>query len=146
MFLYGNIAGIAGWWQYVAANGMDQFALTSLQAFVGALSAAYMMRKDDDKPGTRRKRPAPEGQARRTIEQELAQKRQERMHDRFSSSATRFDPPGLTPLREEPAPAHTPREPRFPAVEPMNPPSAWGAFEPDKTLPIPPMRGEETIK
>ena len=139
VFLYGNVAGIAGWWQYVVQNGMDQFALGSLQAFIGALAAAYMMRKDDDKPGSKpRIGPRPN-----EMQAHLDAKRQERARDRFSSSVTRFDPPGLTPVDDTSSPAAIPREPRFPQMEarpvPMHEPQAWPQPSLEKTLPIPPM-------
>lgn len=137
VFLYGNIAGIAGWWQYVVHNGMDQFALGSLQAFVAALASAYMMRKDDDKPGKMPRR----GHRPNEMQAHLDAKRQERLRDRASSSVTRFDPPGLTPVGDVSPPTAIPREPRFPQMEarPMHQQQAWPQPNLEKTLPIPPI-------
>lgn len=141
VFLYGNIAGIAGWWQYVVEHGMDQFALGSLQTFVGALVAAYMMRKDDDPKQPPRKNP---------IEQHLEARRSSRPRPRrrppqvsprgpeahreqvmgfmkqdgtfdpsgYDDRDGTFDPPLTEPLRYgPPSPAPIPREPRFPSQE-----------------------------
>lgn len=139
VFIYGNLAGIAGWWQYVTSNGMDQFALGSLQAFIGALSAAYMMRHDDDKPARRT------GKAQkmetRNMEEELERKRQLRGRPMRHSDGAWADPSESFKNEEsplEPAFPHIPREPRVPASRPMAAPSPWRP--PEETLPLPPLQ------
>ena len=138
VFIYGNLAGILGWAHYVAEHSMDQFALVSLQTFIGALTAAYMVRKDDEQPaglpGALRTRRAITPKA--AMEQVLTDKRRHRRAPQAAPSPFEETAQALGDLQPTPRPIA--REPRFPAV-PMSEPSTW-PMPVEATVPMPPMR------
>lgn len=138
VFIYGNLAGILGWAHYVAEHSMDQFALVSLQTFIGALAAAYMVRKDDDQPaglpGALRTRRESNPEA--AMKQALTDKRRHRRGPQAEPSPFEETAQALGEL--QPTPRPIPREPRFPAV-PMSEPSTW-QMPVEETVAMPPMR------